>query len=125
MLKGVSKGDQMEHVAEKQAPSGAEGREGVWIAKGDLDESMEKALFSLPVGKISAVVETPYGFHILQVLERKTEGITSFPEAMKEIEAKLFYEKEILFHAQWLKNFRESTSFTINHEILKSMELGK
>jgi hypothetical protein len=59
------------------------------------------------------------------VLERKTEGVTSFPEAMKEIEAKLFYEKESLFHVQWIKGLRESTSFTINHEILKSMELGK
>jgi parvulin-like peptidyl-prolyl isomerase len=125
MLKGVSKGEQMEHLAEKQAPPGVAGREGVWIAKGDLDESMEKALFSLPVGKISAVVETPYGFHILQVLERRTEGIRSLPDAMKEIEAKLFYEKESLFHAQWLKDLRESTPFTINHEILKSMELGK
>jgi parvulin-like peptidyl-prolyl isomerase len=125
MLKGFSKGEQMEHLAEKQEPHEAAEREGTWIAKGDLDETMEKALFSLPVGKISAIVETPYGFHILQVLERKTEGITSFPEAMKEIEAKLFYEKESVFHVQWLKDLRESTSYTINHEILRSMELGK
>jgi parvulin-like peptidyl-prolyl isomerase len=125
MLREVSRGEGMEKLAEKQAPLGAEGREGVWIAKGDLDESMEKALFSLPVGKTSGVVETPYGFHILQVLERKTEGIRSLPDAMKEIEAKLFYEKESLFHARWLKNLRESTPFTINHDILKSMEMGK
>jgi parvulin-like peptidyl-prolyl isomerase len=125
MLRQVSRGEGMEKLAEKQSTLGVEGREGVWIARGDLDESMEKALFSLPVGKISAVVETPYGFHILQVLERRTEGIRSLAEAMKEIEAKLFYEKESLFHARWLKDLRESTPFTINHDILKSMELGK
>jgi parvulin-like peptidyl-prolyl isomerase len=125
MLREISKGQAMEKLAERQAPLGVEGREGVWIARGDLDESLEKALFSLPVGKISAVVETPYGFHILQVLERKTEGIRNLPEAMKEIEAKLFYEKESVFHARWLKDLRESTPFTINHDILKTMELGK
>ena len=125
MLKGVSKGDEVEALVDKHAPPGAAGREGVWIAKGDLDESMEKVLFSLPIGKISGVVETPYGFHILQVLERRTEGIKSLPEAMKEIESKLFYEKESLFHGHWLKGLRESIPFTIHHEILKSMELGK
>jgi parvulin-like peptidyl-prolyl isomerase len=125
LLKGLSKGEEMEHLVEKQSATGAAGREGVWIAKGDLDESMENALFSLPTGKISGVVETPYGFHILQVLERRPEGIRSLPEAMREIESKLFSEKESLFHAQWVKNLRESTAFTINREILKSMELGK
>jgi parvulin-like peptidyl-prolyl isomerase len=125
MLKGVSKGEELERLVEKQSAPGAVGREGVWIAKGDVDESMENALFSLPVGKISGVLETPYGFHILQVLERRPEGIRSLPEAMKEIEARLFYEKESLFHARWLKNLRESTPFTINREVLKSMELGK
>jgi parvulin-like peptidyl-prolyl isomerase len=125
VLKGVPKGGGIERLVEKQAPPGVEGHEGVWIAKGDLDESMENALFTLPVGKISGVVETPYGFHILQVLERRTEGIRSLPEARKEIEAKLFYEKESLFHARWLVALRESIPFTINYEILKSMELGK
>ena len=125
MLKGVSTGEEVESLVDKHAPPGAAGGEGVWIAKGDLDESMEKVLFSLPIGKISGVVETPYGFHILQVLERRTEGIRSLPEAMKEIESKLFYEKESLFHGHWLKGLRESIPFTINHEILKSMELGK
>ncbi len=124
VLREVSKGEEMGSLVEKFGPAGAAEREGVWIARGDLDESMEKALFSLPVGKISAVVETPYGFHVLQVMERKTEGIRSLPEAMKEIEAKLFYEKESLFHAKWLKALRESTPVSINHEILKKMELG-
>ena len=124
-LKGVSQGKAMEQLPEKQASPGGGGHEGVWIAKGDLDETLERALFSLPVGKLSAVVESPYGFHILQVLERRTEGIRSLPEAMKEIEAKLFYEKESRFHAKWLKELRESMPFTINHELLKTMELGK
>ena len=124
-LREISRAGGMDKLAAKQESSGTAGDEGTWIGKGDLDESMEKALFALPVGKTSGVLESPYGFHILQVLERRPEGIRSLPYAMKEIEAKLFYEKETLFHARWLKELRETTPFTINREVLKNMELGK
>jgi parvulin-like peptidyl-prolyl isomerase len=125
ILKKILTGEEMGQLVEKYGPPGIPGvREGVWIEKGDLDESMEKVLFSLPVGKISQVVETPYGFHILQVLERKPEGLKSLPEAMREIEAKLFYAKEEAFHEDWLKSLRESIPVKINQQVLQSLELG-
>ncbi len=125
ILSRIRSGEEMGQLVQKYGPPGVPGaEEGVWIEKGDLEESMEKALFSLPVGKISEVVETPYGFHIFQVMERKAEGLKSLPEAMKEIEAKLFYAKEDAFYNNWLKNLRESTPVKINHKVLESLELG-
>jgi parvulin-like peptidyl-prolyl isomerase len=125
ILSRIRSGEDLEQLVQKYGPPGVPGAaEGVWIGKGDLEDSMEKVLFSLPVGKISEVVETPYGFHIFQVMERKPEGLKSLPEAMKEIEAKLFYAKEDAFYNNWLKNLRESTPVKINHKILQSMELG-
>jgi parvulin-like peptidyl-prolyl isomerase len=123
ILKKILSGEEMGQLVEKYGPPGVPGvREGVWVEKGDLDESMEKVLFSLPVGKISQVVETPYGFQILQVLERKPEGLRTLPEAMREIEAKLSSAREEAFFKDWLKRLRESTPVKINHEVLQSME---
>jgi parvulin-like peptidyl-prolyl isomerase len=125
ILSRIRSGEDMGQLVQKYGPPGVPGAvEGVWIEKGDLEESMEKVLFSLPVGKISEVVETPYGFHIFQVMERKPAGVKSLPEAMKEIEAKLFYAKEDAFYNNWLKNLRESIPVKINHKVLQSMELG-
>jgi parvulin-like peptidyl-prolyl isomerase len=124
ILKKILSGEDMGQLVEKYGPPGVPGvQEGVWVRKGDLDESMEKVLFSLPVGKISQVVETPYGFQILQVLDRKSKGVKTLPEAMREIEAKLFDAKEEAFYKGWLKSLRESTPVKINHQVLESMEL--
>jgi parvulin-like peptidyl-prolyl isomerase len=125
ILKKILSGEDMGQLVEEYGPQGIPGlREGFWVGRGDLDESMEKVLFSLPVGKISQVVETPYGFHILQVLERKHAGLKSLPEATREIQEKLFDAKEEAFYKEWLKSLRESTPVKINHQVLQSMELG-
>jgi parvulin-like peptidyl-prolyl isomerase len=94
------------------------------VAKGDLDESVEKVVFSLPVGKVSGVVQTPYGFHLFEVLERRPEGMKSLPEAVKEIELKLEREKQEAFMTQWLKGLRENIPVRINQKKLKELELG-
>jgi parvulin-like peptidyl-prolyl isomerase len=125
ILRRIRSGEDMGQLVQKYAPPGIPGaEEGVWVEKGDLEDSMEKALFSLPVGKISEVVETPYGFHIFEMMETRPAGLKSLPDAMKEIEAKLFYAKEDAYYTNWLKKLRESTPIKINHQVLQSMELG-
>ncbi|MBU2499240.1 MAG: peptidyl-prolyl cis-trans isomerase [Proteobacteria bacterium] len=98
--------------------------DAVWVAKGDLEESMEKVIFSLSVGGMSDVVETPYGFHIIQMTARRPEGVKSLPEAIPEIEASLSFEKREAFYQRWLDGLRGSIPVQINHKLLERMELG-
>ena len=37
----------------------------------DFEESFKEAVVSLELGKISEIVETPYGYHIVEVLDRR------------------------------------------------------
>ena len=112
-------------VAESSTvPASAGGSEPGWFARGDLDESIEKAVFSLPVGKVSGVVETPYGFHIFEVLGRKPEGIRGVHEAMREIETKLFSERLEAFYSEWLQGLRKAIPVKIDQELLKELERG-
>ena len=99
------------------------GGEG-WVAREDLEESMGKVIFSLPIGKISPVVKTPYGYHIFKVVEKRPGGFKSLPEAMKEIEAKLFHQKKELFFSKWLKELRGKSPVKVNQEVLRTMEFG-
>ncbi len=39
--------------------------------KGRMVQSFEDASFTLPVGTISGLVETPYGYHIIKIIDRK------------------------------------------------------
>ena len=96
-----------------------------WVASGVLTEKMEKVIFSLPVGKISSVVETPYGFHIFEVVSKRHEGLTSLPGAREEIETKLFQQKEELSYSKWLKELRRLFPVNINQKVLRALEFGK
>ena len=121
----VQGGDMAATVAQSsKVPASAGSSEPGWFAKGDLDESIEKVVFSLPVGKVSGVVDTPYGFHIFEVLGRKPEGVRSLPEAMTEIEAKLRYERQEAFYSDWLQNLRKAIPVKIDRALLKELELG-
>lgn len=46
-----------------------------WFPKGKLIREFEKAAFDLQPGQISLPVETPFGFHIIQVIEKKKDSI--------------------------------------------------
>jgi len=110
-------------VGSSRVPASAGSSEPGWFAKGDLDESIEKVVFSLPVGQVSGVVETPYGFHLFEVLGKKPEGVSSLAEAMREIEAKLLGEKQEAFYSNWLQELRATIPVNINRELLKELEL--
>jgi peptidyl-prolyl cis-trans isomerase SurA len=53
----------------------SEGGELGWVERGKLFPEYEKAAFALQEGEVSLPVETPFGFHIIQTLEKKKESI--------------------------------------------------
>lgn len=40
-----------------------------WLNRGAIDEQFSQAMFNTPTGEVSAPFETPFGFHIIKVLE--------------------------------------------------------
>ncbi len=54
---------------------GSKDRGGLYkdFTRGMMMRSFEYAAFNVSVGEISGIIETPYGYHILKVIERKKE----------------------------------------------------
>lgn len=55
------------------------------IARGQTLPAFEEVAFSLPVGQRKDLVETPLGFHIIEVLNRQEEGIAPFEEVQEQL----------------------------------------
>jgi hypothetical protein len=61
-----------------------------WTTKGSLAcKALDEALFSLPVGTLSQIIESERGFHIIRVTERKDAGKKSFEDAQADIKKQL------------------------------------
>ncbi len=120
------KGEHLDELARQYstAPEAEDGGEVGWISQDALDESIDKVIFSLPVGEISPVVKTPYGYHIFQVDSKRPEGPKSLQEARDEIETKLILRKQEVFYSNWIVRLRELFPVRINHELLKTLEFG-
>lgn len=122
----LNQGEDMSQLARKYSitPEAENGGEVGWVTEENLEETMGKTVFSLPVGKISPVIKTAYGFHIFKVISKRPAGMQSLPDSIKDIESKLFYQKETDFYKKWLKELRNTFPVVINDDLLKTLEGG-
>lgn len=76
--------------AQSQDPgSAAKGGDLDYFGRGAMVKPFEDVVFSLAKGAISDVVETDFGFHIIQLTDIKAPPVRSFEAVRPEIEAEL------------------------------------
>jgi peptidyl-prolyl cis-trans isomerase SurA len=78
VLDSIKKGASFEDMAKKYSEdpgSKAYGGDLGFVKKGVFYPQFEAAAFALEVGQLSDVVETPVGYHIIELLERRGESI--------------------------------------------------
>ena len=56
-----------------------------WIVRGQTVPEFEQAAFNLPIGAISDLVKTQYGFHIVKVMERQAARTQTLDEVFPQI----------------------------------------
>jgi parvulin-like peptidyl-prolyl isomerase len=87
--------------------SSVKGGELGYFRKGDLVESLENVAYSTPVGEIGGPVESPAGYHIVKVLDKKTkEG--DLDDYREEIKEKLYREKAQQELGAWIDEVKSS-----------------
>lgn len=80
--------------------------------RGQMVKPFEDAAFSVPIGELSGIVETDFGYHILKVIDRKKETRT-FEELRGELEAKLRQEKQTSFIEDHIRDLKEKAKLEL------------
>lgn len=78
ILDSLNKGANFEEFAKKYSQhkeSASSGGDLGYISRGGFLPEFEAAAFALEVGKISKIIETPLGYHIIKLLDKKGEKI--------------------------------------------------
>jgi peptidyl-prolyl cis-trans isomerase D len=96
LLKKVRSGGNFADLAKKNSDdpgSGQQGGELGWIQRGRTVPEFEKAAFSLNKGQISGLVQSNFGFHIIEVEDKHVPHVKSIEEAKPQIEPLLAAQK--------------------------------
>jgi peptidyl-prolyl cis-trans isomerase SurA len=78
ILDSIKKGADFAEMAKKYSEdpgSAAEGGDLGWVGKGVFYPEFEAAAFALKPGQLSDVVESPVGFHIIQMIDKRGDKI--------------------------------------------------
>ncbi len=126
LLKRIQNGEDMGELAREYSitPEAENGGEVGWIARDHLEESMENVLFSMPQGKLSPVVETPYGYHIFRVLSIRPDTVKELPDVIQQIETRLLHQKREIFLKKWIESLGTHFEVRVNQELLNKLELN-
>jgi len=92
-----------------------------WAAREELEETLAKAVFGLPLGLAGKPVGTPYGFHVVEVTETRAAGIFPLPDVMETIEKNLLNQKKEAYYREWLAVLRTRYPVKIHHEVIETM----
>ena len=79
-----------------------------WITRGSLKSALlDQALFTLPPGQLSRILQDEEGFHIVRVIEREDAHRTPFEETQAEIREKMLAERKEARLKELVQRLRE------------------
>jgi parvulin-like peptidyl-prolyl isomerase len=88
----LSKGEKFADLAKKLSEdigSKSKGGEIGYFSKGQTDPAFEEKAFSLKKGETSSPVETQFGFHIIQLVDKRPITLPSKEDGMSVVKARL------------------------------------
>ena len=106
----VSGGQDFAALARANSDDGTAARGGEldWVYPGDTVPEFERAYQELKVGEISQPVRTPFGYHLIQVLERRSSDLSPERKRLQARQA-LRDRKADEAYQEWLRQLRDQT----------------
>ena len=122
----IQRGEDFMNLAREYSitPEAQQGGSVGWINREHLDQALREALSTLTPGQLGPVVKTPFGYHVVRLLDTRTADQEKFEDVYPEVMTVLTQNKRNHFYANWLKELRSQFQIRVNQELLKQVEFS-
>jgi parvulin-like peptidyl-prolyl isomerase len=119
ILKRLNTGEDFDKVAREVSigPEAARGGDLGFFERGVMPEAIDRMVFSLPVGKVSRVAQSPYGFHVFKVLGQEAAGGRKFADVKERVIADLRKQREAGAYKIWIEGLKARAVIRINRPL--------
>ena len=87
-------GKPFEELADESSDCPGRGGDLGFFPRGEIVDEFDSVAFALSPGEVSGVVQTPFGFHIIKVYNRRAKGVLPLDAVSNDIEELLFARKK-------------------------------
>ncbi|MBN2057650.1 MAG: peptidylprolyl isomerase [Candidatus Saganbacteria bacterium] len=116
----LGKGEQFAALAREYSLDPGSAKKGGdlgYFPTGKMVEPFEKIAFSLKINEVSQPVKTPFGYHIIQVLDSR---LRQFGDDVKDIDQAALQEKQDVAFRKWFGGVKGKAKIEILNPVLKA-----
>ncbi len=88
-----------------------------YVDAGSMPESFDAVAFSLPVGKVSGIIKTSYGYHIIKVIERNDSAEPTFDRLRRRVMTDLKRIKQEDAYRRWTHEMKMGAVINIREDV--------
>lgn len=124
LLSRLKKGASFEELAKRHsiAPEAEMGGDLGFFGRGDMPEEFD-VVFSLQAGEMSDIVQSPYGYHIFQVMAKQGQSESNFAEVKDRIREIIVREEEGKVFQSWLQKVKKKAHIRVNAKALEEIHI--
>ena len=106
----ILRGASFEEMARLYSQDGSNSKGGDlgWLGKGDTVPEFENVMTALPLNTVSEPVRSPFGWHLIKVVEKRTQDVSTDRERL-QVRQQIRARKIEAAYLDWIHQLRDST----------------
>ena len=121
VLDRVAKKEPFENLAKelsKDSATAAKGGDLDYFRREQMVPAFADAAFGLKPGEVSGVVKTPFGYHVIQLVDRKKGQALTYDQVKDQLHRRLLEQRQNQRFQEWIKGLEAAAKITKDESVL-------
>ncbi len=117
----LAKNERFEDLARalsKDTASAAKGGDLDYLKREQMFPEFARVAFDLKPGEVSGIVRSPFGFHILKLVDRKKGQPLAYEQVKEQLRRRLTEERQAQRFQEWIKGLEAAATITRDESLL-------